>query len=78
MINRAFFFDQVRKTLFDGKLKQSQVEGLTAILEATEDPSALEYTVGPGSVRFRLPDARLLVVVLEGDTWRVDGVRDPE
>jgi hypothetical protein len=33
MINRSFFFDQVRKTLFDGKLKQSQIDGLTAILD---------------------------------------------
>ncbi len=36
MINRSFFFDQVRKTLFDGKLKQSQVEGLAAILDGWE------------------------------------------
>lgn len=36
MINRSFFFDQARKTLFDGKLKQSQVDGLTAILDGWE------------------------------------------
>ena len=34
MINRAFFFDQVRKTLFDGKLRQSQTDGLNAVLDA--------------------------------------------
>ncbi|MSP37826.1 MAG: hypothetical protein EXR70_04985 [Deltaproteobacteria bacterium] len=33
MINRKFFFEQVRGHLFDGKLKQSQVDGLTAILD---------------------------------------------
>ncbi|MEZ5832111.1 MAG: glycoside hydrolase family 19 protein [Dongiaceae bacterium] len=37
MINRTFFFDQARKTLFDGKLKQSQVDGLSAILDTWED-----------------------------------------
>lgn len=31
-INTKFFFAQVRKTLFDGALAQSQVDGLTAIL----------------------------------------------
>jgi len=36
MINRKFFFDQVRNSLFDGKLKQSQVNGLTAILNEWE------------------------------------------
>lgn len=36
MINRTFFFDQVRKTLFDGKLKQSQIDGMNAILNAWE------------------------------------------
>ncbi|ABL64572.1 glycoside hydrolase family 19 protein [Chlorobium phaeobacteroides] len=32
-INRSFFFDHVRLYLFDGKLKQSQVQGLDAILD---------------------------------------------
>lgn len=36
MLNRDFFFSQVRKTLFDGKLKQSQVDGLSAILTGWE------------------------------------------
>jgi hypothetical protein len=36
MMNRTFFFDQVRRTLFDGKLKQSQVVGLAAVLDAWE------------------------------------------
>ena len=32
--HRGFFFDQVRKTRFDGKLRQSQLDGLNAILDA--------------------------------------------
>ncbi|MBS1644480.1 MAG: hypothetical protein JST36_05520 [Bacteroidetes bacterium] len=36
MINRKFFFDHVRQTLFDGKLKLSQVNGLNAILDEWE------------------------------------------
>jgi len=36
MINRLFFFAQVRLSLFDGKLKQSQVDGITAILDEWE------------------------------------------
>jgi hypothetical protein len=36
MINRSFFFDQVRRTLFGGKLKQSQVDGMNAILDGWE------------------------------------------
>lgn len=35
-INRKFFFDYVRLHLFGGSLKQSQVEGLTAILDEWE------------------------------------------
>ena len=33
MINRKFFFDYVRGHLFDGRLKQGQVNGLNAILD---------------------------------------------
>ena len=36
MINRKFFFDYVRGHLFDGKLRQSQVDGLNAILTEWE------------------------------------------
>lgn len=36
-INRKFFFDTVRLTLFGGALKQSQVTGLTAILDTWEN-----------------------------------------
>lgn len=36
-INRTFFFDQVRSRLFGGKLNQSQVSGLLAILDYWED-----------------------------------------
>ncbi|WP_018183552.1 glycoside hydrolase family 19 protein [Kaistia granuli] len=36
MINREFFFKQVRLSLFDGTLKASQVEGLSALLDEWE------------------------------------------
>ena len=36
MIDRKFFFDTVRANLFGGKLKQSQVDGMTAILDEWE------------------------------------------
>ena len=36
MINRKFFFEQVRATLFTGKLNQGQVAGLSFILDAWE------------------------------------------
>jgi hypothetical protein len=51
-INRKFFFDQVRIRLFDGGLKQSQVDGLTAILDRWEgkmpgeDDRWLAYMLG--------------------------------
>lgn len=35
-INRKFFFDTVRLRLFDGKLRQSQVHGLTVLLNYWE------------------------------------------
>lgn len=35
-INRRFFFDQVRLTLFDGRLRQPQIAGLTAFLDKWE------------------------------------------
>jgi putative chitinase len=41
-INRPFFFAQVRKLLFSNSLKQSQVNGLTAILDAWEKQYARE------------------------------------
>ncbi len=40
MINRNFFFTQVRSTLFDGMLKQQQVNGITAILDEWETDKA--------------------------------------
>lgn len=49
MIDRPFFFDHVRASLFGGRLKQAQVDGLTAILDgwerdhATSDPRWLAY-----------------------------------
>ncbi len=36
MLNRNFFFDQVRSTLFGGKLKQGQFLGIQAILDEWE------------------------------------------
>lgn len=39
-INRQFFFDQVRASLFSGSLKQKQVNGLTALLDYWEDKHA--------------------------------------
>ena len=36
MINRKFFFDQVRVTLFGGSLRQPQVDGLLGILDEWE------------------------------------------
>ena len=41
-INRKFFFDYVRLHLFSGSLKQSQVEGLTAILDYWENDYSSE------------------------------------
>lgn len=49
MINRNFFFDQLRLTLFGGSLSAKQVAGITAILDeweahhATEDDRWLAY-----------------------------------
>lgn len=36
MINRLFFFTQIRQTLFGGRFKQSQVDGISAILDEWE------------------------------------------
>jgi len=51
-MNREFFFSFVRGQLFGGKLKQSQVDGLTAILDyweahlAAKDDRWLAYALG--------------------------------
>ncbi len=51
-INREFFFDHARSHLFGGKLKQGQVDGLTAILDywdahlAAKDDRWLAYALG--------------------------------
>jgi putative chitinase len=37
MINRKFFFDQARSTLFGGHIQQGQVDGMNAILDYWED-----------------------------------------
>ena len=36
MINRNFFFEQSKSSLFDGKFKQSQIDGMNAILDEWE------------------------------------------
>jgi putative chitinase len=51
-LNRKFFFDSVRLNLFGGTLKQSQVDGLTALLDywdnnhQNEDDRWLAYVLG--------------------------------
>lgn len=51
-INRKFFFDQCRQTLFTGKLSQGQVDGMTFILNvweadhADKDDRWLAYALG--------------------------------
>ena len=37
MINRKFFFDNAKRTLFNSKMTQCQVNGLTAILDEWEE-----------------------------------------
>lgn len=52
MINRKFFFANLRETLFTGKLTQGQVNGMTAILDtweaahAKKDDRWLAYALG--------------------------------
>lgn len=52
MINRDFFFDYVRSHLFNGGLKQTQVTGMTAVLDhwdsdyANKDDRWLAYALG--------------------------------
>ena len=41
-INRKFFFERVRNTLFGGRLKPGQVAGMTAILDEWEENHAQE------------------------------------
>lgn len=36
MFNRKFFFENSRRTLFDGSFRQSQIKGLTAMLDEWE------------------------------------------
>ena len=52
MINRKFFFDQVRATLFTGRLSTGQVDGMTVVLDeweanhAASDDRWLAYALG--------------------------------
>ncbi|KPU61055.1 chitinase class I family protein [Pseudomonas fluorescens] len=39
-INRDFFFDHIRESLFKGSLRQSQLDGMTAILDKWEAESS--------------------------------------
>ena len=51
-INRKFFFDHARLTLFDGRISPSQLDGLTTILDtwepamAASDDRWLAYMLG--------------------------------
>ncbi|MEN9726236.1 MAG: hypothetical protein RL434_602, partial [Pseudomonadota bacterium] len=51
-LNRKFFFSFIREYLFAGKLRQGQVEGLNALLDAwetqhtAEDDRWLAYMLG--------------------------------
>lgn len=51
---------------------------VAALLEGTEDPASLEYTSSQSTIRFRLPDGRIVVTVYEAGAWRVDRVNDAE
>lgn len=42
MFNKKFFFDTARRTLFDGRLTEGQVQGLSAILEEWETHHAAQ------------------------------------
>lgn len=52
MINRRFFYDYIRQQLFGGRLKQTQVDGINAILDLWEaeyerqDDRWLAYALG--------------------------------
>lgn len=50
---------------------------VAALMEATEDPTALAYTDQHTRVTFTLPDGRKLDVVFEAGAWRIDALRDP-
>jgi len=51
-INRDFFFDHIRESLFKGSLRQSQLDGMIAILDkweaesSTDDDRWLAYMLG--------------------------------
>lgn len=51
LINRDFFFTQIRRSMFSGALKQSQVDGINGILDgweaeyATDDDRWLAYAL---------------------------------
>jgi hypothetical protein len=49
---------------------------LTALAEATRDPSGLELSSTPFLANVRLPDGRVLVLVKENGQWRVDNILD--
>jgi hypothetical protein len=51
---------------------------LGALIEGTEDPSALAYTSAQSTIRFRLPDGRDVVTIFEAGVWRVDALHEAE
>jgi putative chitinase len=42
VINRSFFFTQARRTMFSNNLRQSQVDGINAILDGWEAKYAVD------------------------------------
>lgn len=74
MINRKFFFDTVRATLFGGKILKSQTEGLTAILDTWDkyefiDDRWLAYML---ATTFHETDRRMQPIEEYGKGYRKD------
>lgn len=64
MLNKVFFYDEVRLRLFGGKLSSRQVEGLTAILDYWE-------------INYKNGDARWLAYALGTCHWETDRTFQP-
>ena len=77
-INRKFFFDEVRARLFDGRFRQSQVDGLTSLLSyweenhADKDDRWLADGLDPGPAAG--PRGLLPVLRLPGSGQRLTGL----
>ncbi len=81
-INRRFFFDQVRRTLFLGTLRQPQVDGMNAILDdweskyASDDDRWLAYAL---ATTYHETDQKMQPIEEYGKGRdRPYGVKDPE